>query len=181
MGRPVRRPSPTATELTVGEVAARCGVAVTTLHFYESKGLISSRRTPGNQRRYARDTLRRVSLIRVAQRLGIPLSVVRDALDALPSARTPSTQDWAELSQRWRDDLTERIAELTTLRDSLTDCMGCGCLSVSACPLNNPYDNLGAQGPGPQRLFSRRAPDDSDGYHDDRTDHDGGRRNLDVS
>lgn len=154
--------SPTAQELTVGQVSARTGVAVTALHFYESKGLIKSRRTSGNQRRYARDTLRRVAVIRVAQRLGIPLSVVRGALQSLPSNRTPNRQDWEDLSRIWRADLDARIKELTVLRDSLSDCIGCGCLSVSNCPLTNPYDSLGKLGPGPRRLFTPVDPADED-------------------
>ncbi|MEW2131769.1 redox-sensitive transcriptional activator SoxR [Streptomyces sp. NPDC005435] len=141
-------------------MSTRTGVAVTALHFYESKGLIKSRRTSGNQRRYTRDTLRRVAVIRVAQRLGIPLAVVRAALQSLPSNRTPNRQDWEELSRIWRADLDSRIRELTVLRDSLSDCIGCGCLSVSNCPLTNPYDSLGKSGPGPRRLFT---PADADG------------------
>ncbi|MFE0733510.1 redox-sensitive transcriptional activator SoxR [Streptomyces sp. NPDC058855] len=149
----VARPDHRVTELTVGQLSARTGVAVTTLHFYESKGLIRSRRTPGNQRRYTRDTLRRISVIRVAQRMGIPLSMVRDALAELPEERTPTREDWARLSRRWRTDLDERIAQLTALRDGLEDCIGCGCLSVRDCPLTNPYDELGEEGPGPRRLL----------------------------
>ncbi|MFF9770266.1 redox-sensitive transcriptional activator SoxR [Streptomyces sp. NPDC014636] len=149
----VSRPANHVTELTVGQLSARSGVAVTALHFYESKGLIKSRRTPGNQRRYTRDTLRRISVIRVAQRMGIPLSTVSEALAALPEGRTPNRADWARLSQRWRADLNERIEQLLALRDGLEDCIGCGCLSVSDCPLTNPYDELGEEGPGPRRLL----------------------------
>ncbi|MBT2438958.1 redox-sensitive transcriptional activator SoxR [Streptomyces sp. ISL-36] len=149
----VARPAYHVTELTVGQLSARSGVAVTALHFYESKGLIKSRRTPGNQRRYTRDTLRRISVIRVAQRMGIPLSTVRDALAELPEERTPTREDWARLSQRWRADLNERIEQLLALRDGLEDCIGCGCLSVRDCPLTNPYDELGEEGPGPRRLL----------------------------
>ncbi|GGU76909.1 redox-sensitive transcriptional activator SoxR [Streptomyces litmocidini] len=149
----VARPAYHVTELTVGQLSARSGVAVTALHFYESKGLIKSRRTPGNQRRYTRDTLRRISVIRVAQRMGIPLSTVRDALAELPEERTPNRDDWARLSQRWRADLDARIEQLLALRDGLEDCIGCGCLSVRDCPLTNPYDELGEEGPGPRRLL----------------------------
>ncbi|MDL4770868.1 redox-sensitive transcriptional activator SoxR [Actinomadura xylanilytica] len=144
-------------ELTVGQLAERSGVAVSALHFYESKGLISSRRTVGNQRRFTRDTLRRVSFIRVSQRVGIPLSEIREALDALPEERTPTVQDWAHLSENWRSALDDRIAQLERLRDSLTDCIGCGCLSISKCALANPYDRLGDEGPGPRRLLVNRA------------------------
>ena len=140
-------------ELTVGQLAERSGVAVSALHFYESKGLISSRRTAGNQRRFSRDTLRRVSFIKVSQRVGIPLSDIRDALATLPEERTPTVADWARLSETWRSDLDDRIRQLERLRDDLTDCIGCGCLSISKCGLANPYDRLGDEGPGPRRLL----------------------------
>ncbi|MFD8573390.1 redox-sensitive transcriptional activator SoxR [Streptomyces sp. NPDC059639] len=149
-------PSYALSELTVGQLAARSGVAVTALHFYESKGLIHSRRTAGNQRRYTRDALRRVAVIRVAHRMGIPLSAVREALVELPENRTPTRADWARLSAHWRADLNERIAELTALRDGLEDCIGCGCLSMNRCPLTNAYDRLGESGSGPRRLLEAR-------------------------
>lgn len=134
--------------LTVGEVAARSGVAVTALHFYESKGLIRSQRNAGNQRRYARAVLRRVALIKVAQRLGIPLAQIGEALKALPDDRAPTAADWKFLSEQWRQELDERINQLTLLRDRLNGCIGCGCLSMEACPLRNQGDVLGEQGPG---------------------------------
>jgi MerR family transcriptional regulator, redox-sensitive transcriptional activator SoxR len=140
-------------ELTVGQLAERSGVAVSALHFYESKGLISSRRTAGNQRRFARDTLRRVSFIKISQRVGIPLSEIKEALATLPEERTPTVDDWARLSQAWRAHLDDRINQLERLRDDLTDCIGCGCLSLKTCALANPYDQLGDQGPGPRRLM----------------------------
>lgn len=116
--------------LTPGQLAERSGVAVSALHYYESRGLITSRRTSGNQRRYRRDTLRRVAFIRVAQGVGgVSLDEIRDALDSLPDSRVPTAADWARLSQRWHDRLTERIEELTELRDSFSGCIGCGCLS----------------------------------------------------
>jgi MerR family transcriptional regulator, redox-sensitive transcriptional activator SoxR len=139
-------------ELTVGEVAARSGVAVSALHFYESRGLISSRRNPGNQRRYSRDVLRRVAVVKVAQRIGIPLASIRDALMALPEGRTPTAADWRKLSARWKAKLEERITKLTRLRDQLSNCIGCGCLSLKACRLRNPWDELSEQGPGPRLL-----------------------------
>ena len=139
-------------ELTVGEVAKRSGVAVSTLHFYESKGLIRSWRTSGNQRRYAREVLRRVALIKVAQRTGISLVAIRKALKSLPRERTPNAEDWKNLSRAWRANLTDRIARLTRLRDQLDGCIGCGCLSLGICPLRNPRDILGKQGPGPRIL-----------------------------
>jgi len=143
----------TPATLSVGEVARRSGVAVSTLHFYEAKGLIGSHRTPGNQRRYARDVLRRVAIIRVAQRVGLPLLDIKAALAALPAARAPSRTDWKRLSTVWRADLDQRIAQLEKLRDMLDDCIGCGCLSIDRCRLRNPADRLAAQGPGPRRLW----------------------------
>lgn len=139
-------------ELTVGQVAARAGVAVSALHFYEARGLIAARRTTGNQRRYGRDVLRRIAFIRASQRVGIPLATIRDALSALPEERTPTAADWARLSAQWRTELDERIARLVQLRDDFTDCIGCGCLSLDRCRFANPGDAYGAQGPGPGRL-----------------------------
>lgn len=139
-------------ELTVGQLAERSGVAVSALHFYERKGLISSRRTTGNQRRYRRDALRRVALIRIAQRVGISLAEVGEALASLPENRTPNRADWERLSRRWHDDLEARIADLQRLRDRFTGCIGCGCLSLDRCRLANPGDVLAAQGAGPHRL-----------------------------
>ncbi|WP_283016199.1 redox-sensitive transcriptional activator SoxR [Marilutibacter maris] len=138
-------------ELSVGELAERSGVAVSALHFYETKGLIHSRRTAGNQRRYGRDTLRRLAVIRVAQRVGIPLATIRDALATLPDNRTPTRKDWMRLSTRWRDELDERIHRLTQLRDSLGGCIGCGCLSLDRCRLANPGDRLHENGAGARR------------------------------
>ncbi|AZF47198.1 redox-sensitive transcriptional activator SoxR [Pseudomonas sp. R2-7-07] len=139
-------------ELSVGQLAARSGVAVTALHFYETKGLIKSNRNAGNQRRYPRDVLRRVVVIKIAQRLGIPLATIGEALQALPEGRTPTAKDWARLSARWREDLDERINKLVQLRDKLNGCIGCGCLSMDACPLRNQGDQLGERGPGAQLL-----------------------------
>jgi MerR family redox-sensitive transcriptional activator SoxR len=139
-------------ELTVGELAARSGVAVSALHFYERQRLITSRRTAGNQRRYRRDTLRRVALIRIAHRVGIPLADVRAALAGLPDGRTPTRKDWQRLSQRWQDELDQRIHKLQQLRDQFTGCIGCGCLSLDLCALANPEDELGKQGAGPRQL-----------------------------
>jgi MerR family transcriptional regulator, redox-sensitive transcriptional activator SoxR len=139
--------------LSVGEVARRSGVAVSTLHFYEAQGLIRSHRTPGNQRRYARDVLRRVAFIRVAQRVGITLADIAAALATLPSDAAPNRADWARLSTMWRAELNLRIGQLEKLRDTLDDCIGCGCLSIDRCRLRNPLDQLGAQGPGPHRIW----------------------------
>ncbi|MFT4182243.1 MAG: redox-sensitive transcriptional activator SoxR [Rhizobium sp.] len=138
--------------LTVGEVAARSGVAVSALHFYETKGLIESYRNRGNQRRYAREVLRRVAVIKVAQRVGIPLAEIHAALDTLPQSRTPTAADWGVLSERWKDDLDARIKRLQNLRDQLDGCIGCGCLSLESCPLRNPWDVLAEEGPGPRLL-----------------------------
>ncbi|MFB9906652.1 redox-sensitive transcriptional activator SoxR [Allokutzneria oryzae] len=140
-------------ELTVGQLAERSGVAVSALHFYERKGLITSRRTSGNQRRYSRDTLRRVAFIRVSQRVGMPLEVIREALASLPDERTPTPADWAHLSSEWRSELDTRIEQLMQLRDNLSECIGCGCLSLKSCHLSNPRDVLGEQGPGPRKLL----------------------------
>ncbi|HEY2472725.1 MAG TPA: redox-sensitive transcriptional activator SoxR [Terracidiphilus sp.] len=138
--------------MTVGEVAARSGVAISTLHFYEAEGLITSWRNNGNQRRYAREVLRRVAVIKVAQRTGIPLAEIREALATLPQKRTPTTSDWKKLSGRWRERLNDRIERLTRLRDQMDGCIGCGCLSLESCPLRNPWDCLSAEGPGPRLL-----------------------------
>ena len=138
--------------LTVGEVAERSGLAVSALHFYETKGLISSIRSRGNQRRYGRDVLRRLGIIKVAQRVGIPLAEIQAAFDTLPQGRTATATDWQRLSALWKEDLDTRINRLIALRDRLTDCIGCGCLSVESCPLRNPDDRLAKDGPGPRLL-----------------------------
>jgi len=140
-----------ADELSVGDVARRSGVAVSALHFYEAKGLIHSHRSGGNQRRYGRDTLRRIAIIRAAQRVGMPLATIREALASLPEARTPTRRDWSRLSSAWRDELDGRINELIQMRDTLDDCIGCGCLSLDRCRLANPGDVLGEEGAGPRR------------------------------
>ncbi|MEV7739851.1 MULTISPECIES: redox-sensitive transcriptional activator SoxR [Streptomyces] len=141
-----------AKALTVGQLSERAGVPASALRFYEREGLIHSARTSGNQRRYARDALRRVSFIRVSQRLGIPLAAIREVLDLLPEGRTPTREDWARVSEHWHEDLTRRIDQLIGLRDTLTDCIGCGCLTLERCMLANAYDVLGEQGPGARRL-----------------------------
>ncbi|MDX3381460.1 redox-sensitive transcriptional activator SoxR [Streptomyces sp. V2] len=143
-------------ELTVGQLSARSGVAVSALHFYEAKGLIASRRTSGNQRRYGRDTLRRVAFVRAAQRVGIPLATIREALAQLPEERTPTREDWARLSKAWRSELDERIKQLNRLRDHLTDCIGCGCLSLDTCVLSNPDDVFGNRLTGSRLVVEHR-------------------------
>ncbi|HUB69124.1 MAG TPA: redox-sensitive transcriptional activator SoxR [Acidimicrobiales bacterium] len=138
--------------LSVGQLSARSGVAVSALHFYEVKGLIQAERSTGNQRRYPREALRRVAFIRASQAVGIPLRAIKDALDQLPEGRTPNRADWARLSGSWRSDLDDRIARLQALRDRLTSCIGCGCLSIDRCVLTNPGDVMGQQGPGARLL-----------------------------
>ena len=138
--------------LSVGDMARRSGVAVSALHFYELKGLIRSSRTHGNQRRYSRDMLRRVSVIKAAQRVGLPLSEIAKALDALPDGRTPTPRDWDQMASSWQGELDERIARLELLRDRLSGCIGCGCLSMKLCPLVNPMDTLSECGDGPLYL-----------------------------
>ncbi len=139
-------------ELSVGEVARRSGLAVSALHFYEAEGLISSHRTAGNQRRYPREVLRRVAIIKVAQRAGMPLKTIREAFKALPQGRSPTVADWKRLSTAWKAELDRRIERLTRLRDHLNGCIGCGCLSVKDCPLRNPWDRLAEEGTGARLL-----------------------------
>lgn len=140
---------------SVGKVAQRCGVKVSTLHFYEEKGLIRSTRNAGNQRRYRADVLRRVSVIKAAQKMGISLAAIKHAFATLPDERTPTAADWRKLSSRWCDELNTRIAYLERLRDSLTGCIGCGCLSMKNCPIYNADDILGQAGSGPRILDNK--------------------------
>lgn len=135
--------------LSVGVVAKRCGVKVSTLHFYEQQGLIQSWRNEGNQRRFKPEVLRRISVIKAAQKVGISLEEIKQAFQALPNNRTPTITDWQKLSKNWQRQLDGRIAYLQKLRDNLTGCIGCGCLSMSQCPLYNPDDTLGESGSGP--------------------------------
>jgi MerR family redox-sensitive transcriptional activator SoxR len=137
-----------AANWTVGKVARRCGVKVSTLHFYEQKGLINSSRNAGNQRRYKADVLRRVSVIKAAQKMGISLEAIKRAFAGLPGERTPTQKDWQKLSAGWQAELDGRIAYLERLRDSLTGCIGCGCLSMKKCPIYNEDDKLSAEGSG---------------------------------
>ncbi|MBK4714843.1 MULTISPECIES: redox-sensitive transcriptional activator SoxR [Tenebrionibacter/Tenebrionicola group] len=144
--------------LSPGEVAKRSGVAVSALHFYESKGLIKSRRNAGNQRQYTRDVLRYVAIIKIAQRIGIPLATIKEAFSVLPEGHSLSAKAWKQLSLRWREELDRRINTLTALRDELDGCIGCGCLSRSDCPLRNPNDRLGEQGTGARLLGEPEEP-----------------------
>jgi MerR family redox-sensitive transcriptional activator SoxR len=141
-----------AGELTVGEMAARSGVSVSALHFYERKGLIRSHRSRGNQRRYEREVLRRVAVIKAAQELGISLAEVGAALATLPAGRTVSRKDWERMSRKWAADLDRRIAALQRLRDNLGSCIGCGCLSIDRCAIFNADDHLGREQSGPVLL-----------------------------
>lgn len=140
-------------ELTVGQVAERSGLAVSALHFYERKGLIRSHRTSGNQRRYDRDVLRRLAIIRMGTELGISLAEVSDALAHVPVGHTPSADDWRAMSALWREKLDRRIVLMTRMRDELNGCIGCGCLSTTSCPLMNGGDHLSQEGSGPRRLL----------------------------
>lgn len=166
-----------AKEATVGELAERAGVATSALRFYEREGLIRSRRTSGNQRRYSRDTLRRVAFIRASQRLGMPLAAIREALALLPEGRTPTREDWARVSECWREDLSQRIKLMEQLRDNLTDCIGCGCLSLTTCALVNHHDRLGQEGPGARALVQPCVPGTGTGAgpEDAAADGDSGR------
>jgi MerR family redox-sensitive transcriptional activator SoxR len=134
--------------LTIGELSRRSGVAPSALRYYEAQRLIFSLRTTGNQRRYERSTLRRVAFIRAAQRVGLSLEEITAALSTLPGGRTPSRSDWAQLSRDWRPRIEEQIARLVRLRDQLDGCIGCGCLSLETCSLQNPDDIMAARGPG---------------------------------
>ncbi len=139
--------------LTIGEVAKRSGVATSALRFYETKGLISSERTDGNQRRYPRAVLRRVALIRAGQEVGLSLAELAEALATLPEGGVPTKSDWDRLSRSWRSRLDSQISELIALRDELSECIGCGCLSLRSCGLFNPGDRAAALGTGPRYLL----------------------------
>lgn len=139
--------------LTIGELGQRSGAAPSALRFYEQLGLIRATRTGGNQRRYERAALRRVAFILAARHLGVPLEEIRVALATLPIERTPKAADWARLSARWRRRLDERIVEIQSLRDKLTSCIGCGCLSLQRCKLLNSDDKVAARGAGPRILY----------------------------
>ena len=138
--------------ITIGEVAQRSGVSVAAVRFYEERGLVSSLRTAGNQRRFERHSLRRIAVVRAGQRFGLTLAEVADALATLPDDRPPTKRDWTRMSRRWHDLLTARIEAMTKVRDDLASCIGCGCLSLRSCPVYNHDDELAAEGPGARRL-----------------------------
>jgi MerR family transcriptional regulator, redox-sensitive transcriptional activator SoxR len=144
--------------LTVGELAERAGLETSAVRYYDDIGLITSTRTSGGQRRFGRDVLRRLALIRVAQRVGLSLEDIRAALDSLPDARTPTPADWKRLSTQWKTRLNEQIALLEAVRDELSSCIGCGCLSFNVCALYNPLDEARVLGAGAHFLYGRRLP-----------------------
>jgi MerR family transcriptional regulator, redox-sensitive transcriptional activator SoxR len=143
------------TELTIGELSERSGIPSSAIRYYEARGLVAARRTTGNQRRYERPMLRRLAFIRTAQRVGLSLEEIEEALATLPSNRTPTKADWTRLSRGWRPRLDAQIAQLERLRDTLDSCIGCGCLSLRRCNLSNPGDVVAARGPGPVLLDGR--------------------------
>jgi MerR family redox-sensitive transcriptional activator SoxR len=142
-----------AQELTIGELSARSGVPSSALRFYERQGLIHSRRTTGNQRRYHRTTLRRIAFIRASQTVGMPLSTIGEVLGLLPEGEAPTREFWIRASECWSREINDRIAKMERMRDRFTECIGCGCLSFQQCALVNPGDTLAAQGPGAFRLL----------------------------
>ena len=153
-------------ELTIGDLSRRTGVATSALRYYEAEGLIASARSPGGQRRYHRDVLRRVAFVRIAQQVGLSLDDIHAALASLPDERTPTPADWARLSKAWRPRLDERIATLERLRDNLSGCIGCGCLSLKVCALYNAGDRAARLGPGARYLIDGPPDGTADGTHD---------------
>ena len=151
-----RAPGPLPPQLTIGQLSARSGLATSALRFYESQGLIHSTRTAGNQRRYARVELRRVAFVRAAQQVGLSLEEIQRALATLPQERTPTKADWTRLSAAWQSRIEDQIRGLEELRDKLTSCIGCGCLSLRRCALSNPRDIVATEGPGARYLHTAR-------------------------
>ncbi len=146
--------------LPIGEVATRSGLATSAIRFYEAEGLISATRSPSGQRRFARHTLRRLAFIGAAQRVGLSLADVAESLRSLPADRAPTKAEWAKVSRAWRRRLDDRMVDLERLRDDLTGCIGCGCLSLTSCRLYNPHDSASGNGTGPRFLLG----DDPDGF-----------------
>lgn len=151
--------------LTIGQVSDRSGVAKSALRYYEERGLIRSERTAGNQRRFPQPMLRRVAFIRAAQRVGLTLEEIEEALATLPTDRAPTKADWSRLSRSWRPRLDEQIERLERLRDRLDGCIGCGCLSLRTCALNNPDDKVAERGPGAVMLEPTSGPKRSKRAH----------------
>ena len=145
--------------LSVGDVASRCGIAASAVRYYDDEGLIRSTRTDGGQRRFPRETIRRVAFIGIARKVGRSLAEIRDALDSLPESRTPTHEDWTGISTAWRHRLDDQIDELVRLRDQLDSCIGCGCLSLERCGIYNPDDRAAGLGPGPRYLLGDSAGD----------------------
>ena len=143
---------PVTTELTIGELSTRSGVPASALRFYERQGLIQSRRTTGNQRRYHRTTLRRIAFIRASQSVGIPLALIAEVLGFLPEGEPPTREFWVRAAQCWNEEINTRIAKMQRMRDRFTACIGCGCLSFDECALVNPDDALAERGPGAHLL-----------------------------
>jgi MerR family redox-sensitive transcriptional activator SoxR len=154
-------PSAKSTDLTIGELAHRSGIATSALRFYERQGLISSSRTTGNQRRYGRHALRQVAFIRASQSVGIPLTVIAEVLAFLPAGVAPTREFWVRASECWSREINDRITRLERMRDLFTECVGCGCLSFDRCGLVNPRDVLAGQGPGARRLVAAPAADEA--------------------
>ena len=146
------------TEITIGQLAARTGLAHSAIRYYEDEGLLHPERTAAGQRRFLRSDIRRLSFVMIAQKLGFPLARIRTLLEALPDRRTPNARDWRRISTEIRAELDARIAELTMLRDKLDDCIGCGCLSLDKCALYNPDDIAARKGAGPRYLLGDKAP-----------------------
>lgn len=146
--------------LSVGDLAKRTGVATSALRFYEERGLISSERNASGHRRYARPTARRVAFVVFAQRVGLTLEEIRAELDKLPTDRVPGSEDWERLTKTWSERIDERIGELERLKGGLTDCIGCGCLSLERCTILNPYDEVASHGPGPRYWVGDRRTED---------------------
>ena len=144
--------------LSIGEVADRCGVATSAIRYYEDRGLIRSTRTSGNQRRFARETIRRIAFITAAQAVGRSLDEIAESLGSLPEGRTPTTADWEDFARGWRPRLDEQIARLTDLREKLDECIGCGCLSIERCAIYNVDDGAAVRGPGPRYLMGESPP-----------------------
>jgi MerR family transcriptional regulator, redox-sensitive transcriptional activator SoxR len=146
-------PGPLGSQLTIGDLVARSGVAASALRYYEELGLISAERSVGNQRRYPRHMLRRVAFVRAGRQLGLSLEEIRDALATLPDGKAPTRADWTRAARLWQGKLDEKIAELQRIRSTLTDCIGCGCLSLRRCSLYNPEDTAARRGPGARWLL----------------------------